>query len=62
MNPIFNDQGEMTFIEAWSDQQAASEDPEIADFVHRARDFWPAWRQALEDAEPDYFARGCGWR
>jgi hypothetical protein len=103
---VFNDQGQMTFIEAWSDQpgllpmgddndrwaegpdvhrlstkipglgnptglidldsdamqQAASEDPEIADFVRRARDFWPAWRQALEDAEPDYFARGCGWR
>ena len=102
---VFNDQGEMTFIEAWSDQpgllptsdpgdrwaegpdvrrlstkipglgnamglidlssdamqRAASEDPEIADFVRRAEDFWPSWLQALEDAGPDYFARGCGW-
>ena len=102
---VFNDQGEMTFIEAWSDQpqllptsdssdrwaegpdvrrlstkipglgnatglidldseamqRAASEDPEIADFVRRAKDFWPSWVQAAEDAGPDYFARGCGW-
>ncbi|MDH3201858.1 MAG: hypothetical protein OEM15_13265 [Myxococcales bacterium] len=102
---VFNDQGEMTFIEAWSDQpgllpisdpndpwaegpdvhrlstkipglgnatglidlnseamqRAASEDPEVADFVTRARDFWPSWFQAAEDAGPDYFARGCGW-
>lgn len=101
----FNDQGEMTFIEAWSDlpglgatddptdrwaegpgvhrlstripglgnatglidldadwmQQAASQDPEIADFVGRARDFWPSWLEAYRDAGPDYFARGCGW-
>lgn len=102
---VFNDQGEMTFIEAWSDQpgllptsdpndrwaerpevqrlstkvpglgnetglidldsegmqRAAEEDPEVADFVRRARDFWPTWRQAAMDARPDYFARGCGW-
>jgi hypothetical protein len=102
---VFNDQGEMTFIEAWSDQpgllpfsdpndrwaegpevhrlstkipglgnetglidlssdamqQAASEDPEVADFVRRAEDFWPAWFEAAEEAGPDYFARGCGW-
>ena len=102
---VFNDQGEMTFIEAWSDQpgllpmsdpsdrwaegldvkrlstkvpglgnatglidldseamqEAASEDSEVADFVRRARDFWPTWLQAGEDAGPDYFARGCGW-
>ncbi len=102
---VFNDQGEMTFIEAWSDQpgllptsdpadrwaegpdvhrlstkipglgnatglidlsseamqRAASEDSEVADFVSRAQDFWPAWLQASEDAGPDYFARGCGW-
>jgi hypothetical protein len=103
---VFNDQGEMTFIEAWSDQpgrlptsdpsdrwaegsdvrrlstkipglgnatglidlsseammRAASEDAEVADFVRRAENFWPAWAQALRDAGPDYFARGCGWR
>lgn len=103
---VFNDQGEMTFIEAWSDQpgllptsdpsdrwaegpdvqrlstkipglgnetglidldseameRAAAEDPEVEDFVMRAKDFWPSWLQASEDAGPDYFARGCGWR
>ena len=102
---VFNDQGEMTFIEAWSDQpgflpmadpndrwaqgpdvhrlstklpglgnetglidldsegmqQAAANDEEIADLVRRAKDFWPSWSQANEDAGPDYFARGCGW-
>jgi len=102
---VFNDQGEMTFIEAWSDQpgllpmpdpddrwaegpdvqrlstkipglgnetglidldseamrQAASEDPELADFVRRAEDFWPAWFEAAREADPDYFAQGCGW-
>jgi hypothetical protein len=102
---VFNDQGEMTFIEAWSDQpgllpmpdpddrwaegpdvqrlstkipglgnetglidldseamrQAASEDPEVADFVRRAEDFWPAWFEAAREADPDYFAQGCGW-
>lgn len=102
---VFNDQGEMTFIEAWSDQpgllpisdpsdrwaegpdvhrlstkipglgspsglidldseamqRAAAEEPEVADFVRRAKDFWPSWLQANEDAGPDYFARGCGW-
>jgi len=103
---VFNDQGEMTFIEAWSDQpgllptsdpsdrwaegpdvhrlstkipglgnetglidldsdamtRAADEDAEVADFVRRAKDFWPTWLQASKDAGPDYFARGCGWR
>ena len=102
---VFNDQGEMTFIEAWSDQpgllpmpdpddrwaegpdvqrlstkipglgnetglidldseamrQAAGEDPELADFVRRAEDFWPAWFEAAREADPDYFAQGCGW-
>lgn len=102
---VFNDQGEMTFIEAWSDlpgflpfadpsdvwaegpdvqrlstkvpglgnetgridldsegmHQAAAEDPEVADFVRRAKDFWPAWREASDEAGPNYFARGCGW-
>jgi len=102
---VFNDDGEMTFIEAWSDQpgllptsdpndrwaegpdvhrlstkipglgnpiglieldseamqRAAREDPEVADFVKRAKDFGPSWLQALHDAGPDYFARGCGW-
>ncbi len=102
---VFNDQGEMTFIEAWSDQpgylpmedpsdrwaegpdvhrlstrvpglgnelglidlesegmqEAAAADAELADFVRRAEDFWPAWLEASAAAGPDYFARGCGW-
>jgi hypothetical protein len=102
---VFNDQGEMTFIEAWSDQpgllpmpdpddrwaeapnvprlstkvpglgnetglidldsdamhKAAAEDPEVADFVRRARDFWATWFEATQEAGADYYARGCGW-
>lgn len=101
----FNDQGEMTFIEAWSDlpqllptadpadpwaegrgvhrlatkipglgtptgrieldgacmKQAAARDPEVADFVARANDFWPAWADENTRAGSDYFTRGCGW-
>ena len=101
----FNDQGEMTFIEAWSDQpsllpmavtadtwaegpgvhrmstkipglgradgkidpegaalaQAAAADPEIADFVARAKDFWASWLAENNAAGPDYFKIGCGW-
>lgn len=103
---VFNDQGEITFIEAWSDQpeflpmpdptdrwaeapdvprlstkvpglgnetglidldseamqRAAAEDPEVADFVRRAKSFWPSWQQAGEEAGPDYYPRGCGWK
>jgi hypothetical protein len=102
---VFNDQGEMTFIEAWSDQpgllpmpdprdrwaeapdvprlstkvpglgnetglidleseamqRAADEDPELADFVRRASDFWGTYLEANQEAGPDYYARGCGW-
>jgi len=102
---VFNDQGEITFIEAWSDQpeylpmgdpqdswaegpdverlstripglgnetglidldsdamqRAAEQDAEIADFVRRAKDFWPTYLQAAQEAGPDYYARGCGW-
>jgi hypothetical protein len=101
---VFNDKGEMTFVEAWSDlpgltpitdptdpwgertklhrlsmkvpglgsstghialdgpamQAAAQADPEIADFVARAQDFWPAWT-AESEKDPDYFQKGCGW-
>ena len=42
-------------------RRAAKNYPEVADFVRRAEDFWPTWLQALDDAGPDYFARGCGW-
>lgn len=101
----FDDEGEMTFIEAWSDQpgmlpsqdpndlwaegrrvhrlstripglgnatgtidltspemlHAAARDPEVADFVARATEFWFYWLDALGNAGSDYFARGCGW-
>ncbi|UCF46395.1 MAG: hypothetical protein JSU89_04185, partial [Myxococcales bacterium] len=42
-------------------QQAAEHDPEIADFVRRAKDFWPSYFAAAQEAGPDYYARGCGW-
>jgi len=101
----FNDQGEMTFIEAWSDlpgllptadpadawaegpgverlstrlpglgnatgridldapwmAQAAAADPLIADFVARAKDFWPTWNAEMKAAGADLMVRGCGW-
>ncbi|MCU0662718.1 MAG: hypothetical protein MUC50_10380 [Myxococcota bacterium] len=101
----FNDEGEMTFIEAWSDlpgllptadegdewaedpevhrlstklpglgdaqgllslnspwmRRAAEEDPEIADFLTRAKRFWPTWLKEYWSAGSDLFDRGCGW-
>lgn len=102
----FNDQGEMTFIEAWSDlpgfrpmpdregdmwaerpdiprlstrvpglgnetglididgaemMAASMNDPEVADFAMRAADQWRFWAEALREADPDFFAIGCGW-
>lgn len=30
-------------------------------YVRRARDFWPTYLQAAQEAGPDYHARGCGW-
>jgi hypothetical protein len=100
----FNDQGEMTFIEAWSDlpdlsprdadggwaetgafrrlstrvpglgnetgridpvgtwmQQAAIEDPDVADFAMRATDWWTWLFDAFFSAPKDFFAVGCGW-
>jgi hypothetical protein len=101
----FNDAGEQTFIEAWSDlpgltpildpkdpwgertaihrlstripglgspsghidldgaamKKAAAQDPEVGDFVARAKDFWPSFTAEGELQGPDYFARGCGW-
>ena len=100
----FNDKGEMTFIEAWSDlpgfclketmtvgqksqtirvsqpayldwampqctidleskgdkKTAAQSDPELADFAKQAG--WTKyWREEVENADPDFFAIGCGW-
>ena len=101
---VFNDAGEMTFIEAWSDlpglrptseedrwgeapdfprlstrvpglgtpegridlesaemMAAAASDVTIADFARRAEDFWGTWFVELREANPDFFAIGCGW-
>jgi hypoxanthine phosphoribosyltransferase len=101
---VFNDAGEMTFIEAWSDVDglrptsaedrfgerpefnrlstrmpglgkpdgrldldgpelaaAAETDPDIANFLPRARDFWGTWAAELGNAPDDFFAKGCGW-
>ena len=102
---VFNEQGEMTFIEAWSDfsgmfpsdqasdpwaeadgvvrlstrvpglgneqgridlgadwmLEAAANDPTLADFVHRASDFWGTWFAELAVAPDDFFGLGCGW-
>ncbi|MCA9617033.1 MAG: hypothetical protein KC586_29935 [Myxococcales bacterium] len=41
--------------------RASERDPEVADFAMRAADWRSAWARALRDAEPDFFARGCGW-
>ncbi len=101
----FNDAGEITFIEAWSDRaglgptedpadhwaegarvhrlstrvpglgygsgrvdldaastaSAAAADPEVADFVVRARDFWKYWFEEYGAAGDTLYARGCGW-
>lgn len=101
----FNAAGQMTFIEAWSDDpallpmadsadtwgegesvhrmstklpglgsaegtleldspwmtEAAESDPEIADFVTRARDFYGTWLDELESRGDDVYAEGCGW-
>jgi hypothetical protein len=100
----FNDAGEITFIEAWSDlpgllplsandpwgenpdvprlatripglgnaqgridlnsswmKEAAATDPQVADFVLRAGDWWTWWLDAVNRAENGYFAKGCGW-
>jgi len=101
----FNDAGEMTFIEAWSDLpgmlpmdaeldpwaegdevsrlstrlpglgsangridldspsmiEAAAADPDIDDFVVRAKDWYATWSEELELAGDDLWERGCGW-
>jgi hypothetical protein len=101
----FNDAGEITWIEAWSDlpaylpmdaaadpwaegehvarlstripglgneaglidldgeamARAAADDPDIADFVTRANDWFATWSEDLEDAGDDMWPVGCGW-
>ena len=100
----FNDQGEITFIEAWSDLDglrpqetsdrwaedtgverlatripglgnatgridldseamaaAAAAHPDVADFLTRARDWYPTWLEEYQAAGDDLWERGCGW-
>jgi hypothetical protein len=100
----FNQSGEMTFIEAWSNlpdllpevlddpwaeasdfprlstripglgsdtgsidlesdamREVAMRDADVADFATRATDWGMYWREALGEAEPDFFGVGCGW-
>jgi hypothetical protein len=40
---------------------AAAKDEEVADFSARAADWWVAWAAELAEADPDFFAEGCGW-
>ena len=93
----FSDAGEITWIEAWSDDAALgwgeadegrrlstripglgdpggridldgeamaaaiAADPDVADFVTRARDFGPTWLAEYNAAGDDLWERGCGW-
>lgn len=41
--------------------RAAAADPEVADFVTRARDFWETWYAEYQAAGDTLYARGCGW-
>jgi hypothetical protein len=52
--------GKLDIDSIWM-QQAAEKDPEIADFVRRARDFWGTWFEEVKDRGPDLFPKGCGW-
>lgn len=101
----FNDAGEITWIEAWSDQPdllpmdgdadpwaegegvtrlstripglgnaegridlhgeamtaAAEDDPDVADFVRRADDWYATWSAEVEAAGDSLWPVGCGW-
>jgi hypothetical protein len=100
----FNDAGEMTFIEAWSDLpghlpmaeddtwaegtdvtrlstrvpglgtaegrmdldseamgSAAENDPDLADFIYRANNWFETWSEAYANSGDDLWERGCGW-
>jgi hypothetical protein len=101
----FNEAGQTTFIEAWSDlpglrpeglerdpwgegeafprlstrvpglggpsgaapvdsewmRQDGALDPELQDYRERAEDWRVAWAATLRDADPQFFAIGCGW-
>ncbi len=99
----FNDAGEITWIEAWSDQpgmlpsadddpwsegdstrlatripglgnaegridldsswmqDAAADDADVADFVHRASDWGATWLEELGASDDSMWSIGCGW-
>ncbi|MEL6350046.1 MAG: hypothetical protein AAFV53_43505 [Myxococcota bacterium] len=100
----FNDDGEITFIEAWSDvpgllpmgdddpwaedadngrlstripglgtslgdidlygaamADAADDDPDVADFVRRADDWYNTWVETFAAAGDEMWTVGCGW-
>lgn len=40
---------------------AAAQDPDVADFQTRAKDFYQTWLDEYEAAGNDVFAKGCGW-
>ena len=40
-------------------QDAAAADPDVADFLARANDFYGMWLEAYEAAGPDVFVEGC---
>jgi hypothetical protein len=43
-------------------RDAAEEDADVAELQTRAADFWQTWLDELENADPDFFAVGCGWQ
>lgn len=52
--------GEIDLDSPWM-AEAAAADPDVADFVARARDFYGTWLEEYESAGPEVFAEGCGW-
>ena len=54
-------QAQLTDDRAHLMADAAVSDPELADFVFRARDMWEAWFDLLGASDDDFFAQGCGW-
>lgn len=48
-------------VESEAMAQAAAADPDLADFVVRARDFWGTWLVEYQSADKSFFAKGCGW-
>jgi hypothetical protein len=40
---------------------AAKEDPDIADFVVRANDWYTTWLEETANAGDDLWEHGCGW-